>query len=68
MATTTQQSRLHQNTTDAATTQRGSNELVKLIRKLRWIGMEKEAEPLEAELTRRHAAADSVLAMPRETD
>lgn len=63
MATTTQQSRMHQNTVDAA-----SNELVKLIRKLRWIGMEKEAEPLEAELTRRRAAADSVLAMPRETD
>ena len=68
MATTTQQSRMHQNTVDAAAAERGSNELVKLIRKLRWIGMEKEAEPLEAELTRRRTAADSVLAMPRETD
>jgi hypothetical protein len=68
MATTTQQPRAHQNTADAAATQRGSNELVKLIRKLRWIGMEKEAAPLEAELTRRQAAADSVVAMSGETD
>jgi hypothetical protein len=44
-----------------------SSELVKLIRKLRWIGMEREAERLQREL-RRAPASDSVLASPRETD
>jgi len=49
--------------------QRASNELVKLIRKLRWLGMEEEAQDLEDELRRRHAAAaDSVLATAAETD
>jgi hypothetical protein len=49
---------------DAAT-----NDLVKRIRKLRWMGMEEEAERLQAELTRRSAAeCDSVIATPRETD
>lgn len=49
--------------------QSASNDLVKLIRKLRWIGMEEEAEHLEVELMHRPApAADSVLATPRETD
>ena len=47
----------------------GSNELVKLIRKLRWMGMADEAERLQAELTRRQSAAsDSVVAMSGETD
>lgn len=47
----------------------GSNEIVKLIRKLRWIGMENEAERLQTELTRQHAAeSDSVVAMSGETD
>ncbi len=46
-----------------------SNELVKLIRKLRWMGMEEEAERMMKELTRRRAtAADSVLGTPGETD
>lgn len=56
-----------QNLSDAAA-QRGSNELVKLIRKLRWIGMDDEARRLQSELMRRHAAADSVVAMSGETD
>ncbi len=59
---------LTQQNADTAATQRGSNELVKLIRKLRWIGMEEEAERLQSELTRRRAAADSVVAMSGETD
>jgi hypothetical protein len=46
----------------------GANDLVKRIRKLRWMGMEEEAERLQAELTRRCASADSVIATPRETD
>lgn len=48
---------------------RGSNELVKLIRKLRWVGMEEEAARLQMELTRRHSeASDCVVAMSRDTD
>jgi hypothetical protein len=46
-----------------------SNEMVKLIRKLRWIGREEEAQKLQRELTLRDAApADSVVATPGETD
>lgn len=48
---------------------RGPNETIKLIRKLRWIGMEEEAEKLQRELSEREdAAADSVVATPRDTD
>jgi hypothetical protein len=54
---------------DSSARRRASNELVKLIRKLRWLGMEEEAQDLEDELRRRHAAAaDSVLATAAETD
>jgi hypothetical protein len=46
-----------------------TNDLVKCIRKLRWMGMEEEAKRLQAELTRRSGAeGDSVIATPRETD
>ena len=46
-----------------------SNDMVKLIRKLRWIGMDDEAQKLQTELTQRETAAeDSVVATPRETD
>jgi hypothetical protein len=55
----------HQNLSDT----RVSNEMIKLIRKLRWIGMDDEAQKLQTELTQREAAADdSVVATPRETD
>ena len=48
---------------------RASNELIRLIRKLRWLGMEEEARGLQKELERRRAtAADSVLATVAETD
>lgn len=53
---------------DSSVEQRTSNELVKLIRKLRWMGMEQEAEDKENELTVRRAAADSVVASPCDTD
>ena len=44
-----------------------SNDLVKQIRKLRWIGMDSEAEVLQ--ITLRHLqAADIVLGTPLETD
>jgi hypothetical protein len=53
---------------DGLAEQRTSNELVKLIRKLRWMGMEEEAERAQDELTVRRTAADSVVASPRDTD
>jgi len=54
---------------DTSARQRASNELVKLIRKLRWMGMEDEAQGLQKELEQRHATpADSVLATAAETD
>jgi hypothetical protein len=44
-----------------------TNELIKLIRKLRWIGMEEEAERAETALNG-VSPADSVLASPHHTD
>ncbi len=46
--------------------QRAENELVKRIRKLRWIGMDDEAQTLQRALDPQEA--DSVLAMPCDTD
>jgi hypothetical protein len=49
--------------------QRTANELVKLIRKLRWMGLEREAQKVEDQLILREVqAADSVIAASRETD
>jgi hypothetical protein len=53
---------------DAIEGESRANDLVKRIRKLRWMGMEEEAERLQQELTRRCAESDSVIATPRETD
>jgi hypothetical protein len=54
---------------DRSLQQDSVNELVKRIRKLRWMGMEEEAKRLQGELTRRSAGeGDSVIATPRETD
>jgi hypothetical protein len=54
---------------ETAIDQSVTNDLVKRIRKLRWMGMEEEAKRLQAELTRRSAGeGDSVIATPRETD
>jgi hypothetical protein len=54
---------------DVSAEQRASNELVKLIRKLRWLGREKEAEAAEMQMAlRRVSAADTVLAAPHDTD
>ena len=48
---------------------RASNDLIRLIRKLRWIGMDDEAKRVQTELKQRAVpAADSVLARPRDTD
>jgi hypothetical protein len=54
---------------DDTADQDASNELVKLIRKLRWMGMEEEAEKTQALLARRRVRpADSVFATPPDTD
>ena len=53
---------------DAAEAESRANELVRRIRKLRWMGLEDEAERLQRELTRRCVDSDSVIATPRETD
>ncbi len=58
-----------QQTPETLAEQRASNELVKLIRKLRWMGMLEEAEKVEKRLIQRTVpAADSVVAVSRETD
>ena len=54
---------------DDVTGQRASNELVKVIRKLRWLGMEEEARKVENQLIQCDVpAADSVVAASRVTD
>jgi hypothetical protein len=46
-----------------------ANELVRLIQKLRWIGMEEEAKQAQIELAQCGAqSADSVVAASRDTD
>jgi len=58
-----------QKPSDGLAEQRTSNELVKQIRKLRWMGMEEEAKKVENQLTLFNVpAADSVVARSRETD
>jgi hypothetical protein len=47
--------------------QRASNELIKLIRKLRWIGLDNEATAMERRLLS-CPVGPCVLAEPRETD
>jgi len=44
-----------------------SSEIVKLIRKLRWVGLEEKAQQLEKELER-HAVSDPVISIQSETD
>ena len=44
-----------------------SSDIVKLIRKLRWAGLEERAELLERELEQ-HAVTDTVVSMQNETD
>jgi hypothetical protein len=49
--------------------QKTTSELVKLIRKLRWIGMDDEAEHVKVKLAMyRSSCADSVVAAPHDTD
>lgn len=58
----------HPTPNDFAEGETRADDLVKRIRKLRWMGLEEEAERLQQELTRRCAESDSVIATPRETD
>ena len=51
----------------AKQTPAASSEMVKLIRKLRWVGLEEKAEQLEKEL-QLQPATDTVLAIQSETD
>ena len=44
-----------------------SSEMVKLIRKLRWAGLEEKAERLEKE-PEQHAVTDTVVSIQNETD
>jgi hypothetical protein len=44
-----------------------TNDLIKLVRKLRWMGMDAEAAQVEKAL-REASPADSVLAAPHDTD
>ena len=54
---------------DVSAEQHASDDLIKLIRKLRWMGMLEEAERVEMQLTLRRAEPmDSVVATPQETD
>ena len=48
-------------------TSTASSEIVKLIHKLRWVGLEEKAEQLEKELEQ-VPATDTVLAVQSETD
>jgi hypothetical protein len=58
-----------QSSPDDFAERRACNELVKLIRKLRWMGLDEEAGKVAKQLTlRKVQAADSVIAAPCETD
>ena len=51
--------------TVANQTPKSSSEKVKLIRKLRWVGLKEKAEQLEKELEQ-HAVADTVVSIQNE--
>ncbi len=55
-----------QNPSDGLTEQRVSNDLVKVIRKLHWMGLDEEAQMVENQLSL--CKADTVVARLRETD
>jgi hypothetical protein len=53
---------------DVSEDQQAYNARIKLIRKLRWIGMEDEAARVQMTLAENQRSADSVVACPMETD
>jgi hypothetical protein len=52
----------------AKQTPAASSEIVKLIRKLRWVGLEEKAEQLENQLEHRAVTTDTVVSIQNETD
>jgi hypothetical protein len=61
--------RLHDTPPTAVDTPPASSELIKLVRKLRWIGLEEEARHVEEQLAhRRPSSTDTVLSTPSDTD
>jgi hypothetical protein len=57
------------NAPDVLSEQKTAAELIKRIRKLRWIGMDEEADLVQVELASFGVASDdSVIAVPRDTD
>ena len=62
--------RTHERTimeTFAKQTPTSSSQIVQLVRKLRWVGLEEKAEQLEKELEQ-HAVTDTVVSIQNETD
>jgi hypothetical protein len=60
---------LERKTPDRPAAESTSSELIRLVHKLRWAGMEEEAERLLKTWERRQAPAEeSVVATPAETD
>jgi hypothetical protein len=53
---------------DGLEEQQASSELVKKIRKLRWMGLEEEAVMMQDELNLRRPGTDSVVAASHDTD
>jgi hypothetical protein len=53
---------------EAPRQQRAALERVRLLRKLRWSGLDKEAERLQAELARETPTGCAIVAGPAETD
>jgi hypothetical protein len=54
---------------DVSVQYRTPNELIHLIRKLRWMGMDDEAKAMQTQLARCHnPPGDNVIAGPRDTD
>jgi hypothetical protein len=54
---------------EGSTQDRPPNELVQLIRKLRWMGMEDEAKIMQEQLAACHPPpGDNVIGGPRDTD
>jgi hypothetical protein len=56
-----------QSTPDASVEERAVNDMIKRIRKLRWIGLDGEAQGVARQM-RGVQLADSVLAAPSDTD
>ena len=52
----------------AKQTPAASSEIVKLIRKLRWVGLEEKAKQLENQLEHQTATTDTVVSIQNETD